>query len=186
MVWTADIKGSEWTVAIGGFGNVSVGDVDAFLECLTEATAPAVYQVFDADRIAGREHLFFAAVNAVKAVQSGSAISRSLAIETLLYASCDNQISKALDATGISGSTSRVALVVLARGRKAAEGAFDRASLELGGADDSVLGLDADKIERVKDIFGVTDAEIEAVGGSDEEALCRLLVERGALLALRR
>lgn len=186
MVRTAEIKGSEWAVSIGGFRDAPIGDVDGFLARAGGAVAPAVFQVFDADNVAGWEHLFFAAVNAVKAIEAGSAISRSLAIEVLLYASCQDQISRALDVAGISPSTERVALLVLASGKEAAEGAFGRASEALGVADDSILELAAEKTDRIKKTFGVTDPELEAVGGPEVEALTRLLVERGALLPLRK
>ncbi len=186
MVRTEGIKGSDWAVSIGGFRDASIGDIDGFLERMGEAVAPALFQVFDADRVAGWEHLFFAAVNAVKAQEAGTAISRSLAIEVLLYVSCQDQISRALDLVGLTPSTERVALLVLADGEETAEKAFGRASVALGIEDDSVLGLDAEKCVRIKETFGVSDSELEAVGGSELDALMRLLVERGALLPLRR
>lgn len=186
MVRTAGVKGSDWAVSIGGFRDASIDDIDGFLERMGEAVAPASFQVFDADRVAGWEHLFFAAVNAVKAYESGSAISRSLAIEVLLYVSCQNQISRALDIVGVTPSTERVALLVLADDKKAAEKAFGRASGALGRDDDSVLRLDAEKYERIKEKFSVSDSELEAVGESELHALMWLLVERGALLTLRR
>jgi tRNA threonylcarbamoyladenosine modification (KEOPS) complex Cgi121 subunit len=187
MVRTAGVKGSDWAVSIGGFRDASIDDIDDFLERMGEAVAPASFQVFDADRVAGWEHLFFAVVNAVKAHEAGTAISRSLAIEVLLYVSCQDQISRALDLVGVTPSTERVALLVLADGKKeAAEKTFGHASMALGRDDDSVLGLDAEKCMRIKETFGVSDSEIEAVGGSELDALTRLLVERGALLPLRR
>ena len=87
MVYRAGIKGSRWNVVIGGFREVDVSDVDELLRRLGEAVSPHVFQVFDADRVAGWEHLFFSAVNAVKAFQAGAAVSKSLAVEVLLYAS---------------------------------------------------------------------------------------------------
>ncbi len=147
---------------------------------------PGRAQVFDADRVAGWEHLFFATVNAVKAHEAGTAISRSLAIEVLLYVSCQDQISRALEIVGVTPSTERVALLVLDDGKEAAEKAFGRAPVALGRDDASVLGLDAEKCVRIKETFGVSDSEIEAVGGSELDALTRLVVERGALLPLRR
>jgi tRNA threonylcarbamoyladenosine modification (KEOPS) complex Cgi121 subunit len=186
MVRTAGVKGSDWAVSIGGFRDASIGDIDGFLERMGEAVAPALFQVFDADRVAGWEHLFFAAVNAVKAHETGAAISRSLAIEVLLYVSCQDQISRALDLVGMTPSTERVALLVLADGMEVAERAFGRASVALGGEDDSVLGLDAEKCVLIKETFGVSDSELGTVGGSELYALTRLLVEKGALLPLRR
>ncbi|MCW3979733.1 MAG: KEOPS complex subunit Cgi121 [Candidatus Bathyarchaeota archaeon] len=186
MVHEAGIKGSGWHVAIGGFRGVSVADVDELLRRVEEAASPALFQLFDADRVVGWRHLFFAAVNAVKAFEGGAAISRSLEMEALLYASCQDQISQALEVVGISSESNKVGLLVLGRSPEEAEAAFERISGVLGGADDSVLEINEAKFEGIRSAFGVSDVELEAVEGPVEEALTWLVVERGALLPLRR
>jgi len=186
MVRTSTIKGSSKAVSIGGFRDVTVKDVDALLGSLSEATSPAVFQVFNASRIAGWRHLYMAAVNAVGAFESGSSISRGLGIEVLLYASCRDQISRALDVVGVGPGTDKLALVVLGEGSEEAEAAFERATGILGEADDSALELDKAKLVEVAEVFGVSDNELKAVGGGRNEALTNLLIEKGALLPLRR
>jgi len=186
MVRTSTIKGSDKAVSIGGFRSVTVNDVDELLSSLRKATSPSVFQIFDATRIAGWRHLYMAAVNAVGAFESGSPISRGLGIEVLLYASCQNQISRALDVVGVSPDTEKLGLVVLNDGPGEADAAFERAANLLGEADDSVLGLDETKFQEVVEVFGVSENELEAVGGGRDNALTSLLVEKGALLPLRR
>ena len=186
MVRTATIKGSDKAVSIGGFRGVTVNDVDDLLRNLSEATSPAVFQIFDATRIAGWRHLYMAAVNAVGAFEAGSSISRGLGIEVLLYASCQDQISRALDVVGVGPGTEEVALVVVGDGPGEAEEAFERATNHLGKADDSVLELNAVKIVEVTKVFEVSENQYEAVGGEPGDALSSLLVEKGALLPLRR
>ena len=186
MVRTSTIKGSDKAVSIGGFRGVKVNDVDELLSSLSGATSPAVFQIFDAARIAGWRHLYMAAVNAVGAFESGSPISRGLGIEVLLYASCQDQISRALDVVGVGPGTEKLALVVLRDGPSEAEAAFGKAADILGEADDSVLGLDETKFREVAKVFGVSENEFEAVGGERNKALTSLLVEKGALLPLRR
>jgi len=186
MVRTSTIKGSGKAVSIGGFRGVTVNDVDELLISLSRATAPAVFQIFDAARIAGWRHLYMAAVNAVGAFESGSPISRGLGIEVLLYASCQDQISRALDVVGVGPGTEKLALVVLSDGFGEAEAAFERATDILGETDDSVLGLDETKFQEIAELFGVSENEFEAVGGGRDQALTSLLVEKGALLPLRR
>ena len=185
MVRTSSIKGSDKAVSIGGFRGVTVNDVDELLNSLNKATSPAVFQIFDATRIAGWRHLYMAAVNAVGAYESGTTISRGLGIEVLLYASCQDQISRALDVVGVDSDTAKLALVVLRDGPGEAEAAFEKAAYILGEADDSVLGLDEIKFREVAKVFGVSENELEAVGGERHEALTGLLVEKGALLPLR-
>ena len=186
MVRTSTIKGSDKAVSIGGFRGVMVNDVDKLLSCLRKATFPAVFQVFDAARIAEWRHLYMAAVNAVSAFESGSPISRGLGIEVLLYASCQNQISRALDVVGVGPDTEKLALVVLGDGLGEAEAAFERSADILGEADDSVLELDEIKLREITTVFGVSENELEAVGSKRDNALTSLLVEKGALLPLRR
>jgi tRNA threonylcarbamoyladenosine modification (KEOPS) complex Cgi121 subunit len=186
MVQTATIKGSDMAVSIGGFRGVKVNDVDELLSSLSGATSPAVFQIFDAARIAGWRHLYMASVNAVGAFESGSPISRGLGIEVLLYASCQDQISRALDVVGVGPGTEKLALVVLKEGLGDAEAAFEKAADFLGEVDDSVLGLDEEKFREVIKVFGVSENELEAVGGERDKALTSLLVEKGALLPLRR
>ena len=186
MVQTATIKGSDKAASIGGFRGVTVNDVDELLSSLSRATSPAVFQIFDATRIAGWRHLYMAAVNAVGAFESGSSISRGLGIEVLLYASCQDQISRALDVVGVGTGTEKLALVVLGNGPGEAGAAFGKAAGILGEADDSVLGLDEKKFLEIAKVFGVSENELEAVGGERDKALTSLLVEKGALLPLRR
>jgi tRNA threonylcarbamoyladenosine modification (KEOPS) complex Cgi121 subunit len=186
MVRTSTIKGSDNAVSIGGFRGVTVNDVDELLSSLSRAISPAVFQIFDATRIAGWRHLYMAAVNAVGAFESGSSISRSLGIEVLLYSSCQDQISRALYVVGVGPDTVNLGLVVLKDGLDEAEAAFAKAANILGEADDSVIELDKKKIREIVEIFGVSANELEAVGGERDEALTSLLVEKGALLPLRR
>lgn len=186
MVRTSAIKGSDKAVSIGGFRGVPVNDVDELLSSLHRATSPAVFQIFDATRIAEWRHLYMAAVNAVGAFESGSPISRGLGIEVLLYASCQDQISRALEVIGVGPDTEKLAMVVLSNGPGEAEAAFERAAYLLGEADDSVLELDRIKFREISKVFGVSENALEAVGGERDEALTSLLVEKGALLPLRR
>lgn len=186
MVYTSCIKGAGQAVCVGGFRGVAVDDVEGLLRRVGEAVSPHVFQLFDADCVAGREHLYFAAVNAVKAFQTGAAVSRSLAVEVLLYASCQDQISQAFSILGLSSSTVRVALMVMAEDAEAAEGAFEEASGLIGTPDDSVLAVDDPKLEGLMRVYSISDLELEAVGGPRGEALALTLVERGALLPARR
>lgn len=186
MVHFAGIKGSGWFAAIGGFKGGNWEDVEELLYMARDEAQGTTFQLFDADRVAGWRHLYFAAVNAVGASEKGTLISRSLAIEALLYASCQDQISRAFEVMGLSPKTKRIALLVLAQDPEEAIQAFERISRVLREEDDSALMIDAGKFGEIKETFGVSDLELEAVGGPREEALTKLVVERGALLPIRR
>ena len=183
-LWVSGIKGSLWFVAIGGFRVGMVKDPKALVGAVSGAAAPHPAQIVDAERVAGREHLFMAAVNAAKSAETGMAVSKSVSVEALLYASAQDQITKAIRILGVSSKSKTIALVVFAHGREEAESAYRDAAKHLGDEDDGVLEIDKTKVASLKETYGVGDEELEVVGGP--EALGRLIVERGALLSLRR
>jgi len=183
-VWVLDVKGSPWFVAIGGFRVKPIGDPKALVKAEGDAASPCQAQILDASKVAGREHLFLSAVNAAKSTETGLAVSKSITVETLLYASAQDQITKALAALGVKVKSTSVALMVFANSRADAEAGYGKAAVLLGEEDDGVLELDDEKAAALKKAYGIGDAELESAGG--DRALGGLIVERGALLSLRR
>jgi len=186
LVHKAKIKSSDWTLYIGGFKEVSIDNVDEIISLIEKASSPYIFQLLDADRVAGWEHLYYAAVNAVRAFETDTAISKSLAIEVLLYASCKDQISQALDFLGVKPSTRRVVLLLMGCEQGEMEDAFRQASELLGDEDDSVLEIDSYKFEELRRLYSISELELEAAGGRSFTALTGLLIERGALLSIRK
>jgi len=183
-VWISGIKRSDWFVAIGGLRVANVGDPRALVKAVGDAAAPQLAQIVDACKVAGRDHLFMAAVNAARSTETGFAVSKSITVEVLLYASAQAQITKALARMGVTVSTRSIALMVFAHNQREAEEAYSRAAKLLGTEDDSVLDIDLDKEKVLREAYGIGDEELEAAGG--QGALSGLIVERGSLLSLRR
>ena len=183
-MWVSGIKGSDWFVAIGGFKIPNIADTRALVKAVGDAASPQLAQIVDASRVAGRDHLYMAAVNAARSTETGLAVSKNITVETLLYASAHDQISKALTQMGINAGTKEIALMIFSHGQKEAVDAYDKAAKLLGIGDDNVLEIDAEKVETLRKAYGISDEEIEAAGSS--ESLCGLIVERGSLLSLRR
>jgi KEOPS complex subunit Cgi121 len=174
-------------VAIAGFRNVKIKDVNRFLENIRKKVKEAHVQFFDAKLIASHQHLHFAALNALKAFEKKLNISNSLDVEALLYASAQRQIKKAVDVLGIKPDSSQIAVLVMAENKQRADVALETVSgLMSGERDDDVLELTAEKFEGVKTLFGVSDLEVEAKlrkEGLEREALVDLVIEHVALLA---
>jgi len=183
-MWVSCIKESPWFVAIGGFRVKRVKEPNALVEAISVAVAPRLAQIVDAKKVAGREHLFMAAVNAAKSTETGRAVSTSINVEALLYASAQDQITKALRMLGVSLKSTTIALIVFAHSQEEVKSTYSKAAKHLGEEDDGVLEIDDLKAVSLKEMYEVGDEELEAVGGP--EALGRLIVERGALLTLRR
>jgi len=171
--------------SILGFRKVRVSDVEAFLRTVRGAASPAEVQIFDADRVAGWRHLFFATVNALRAFKSGRNVSGGLAVEILIYASGQGQIDRAIEMLGVKESTSNLAVLIVGADesivKKAATGVSDAVS---GTVDEKVLEIGSEeKFQGLASLFGIAREELgTVVSKSPEEALTLLVIERGALL----
>lgn len=185
-----EIEGNHKYIAVAGFKNVKITDVNAFLNAVRQKIRDTCVQFFDARFIATEEHLFFAALNALRAFESKLSISNSLAMETLLFASAQRQITKATDILGIKAESQRVAVLIIGETQQTATTTLERISkIVPGERDDSVLELNKEKFEAVRRLFGISDFELNAKlekTGLENEALVDLVIEHVALLATQR
>jgi KEOPS complex subunit Cgi121 len=177
-------------VAITGFRDVKIKDANSLLDLVREKTESTEVQFFDAELIAGWEHLYFAVLNALKAFENGLNISNNLAIEILLYASAQRQINKAVELVGIKSISSNIAVVVLAGTEFKVDKALETVShLILGKRNDSVLELTNEKFDGIKKLFCISETEMNAKlekKGMEKRALTNLVIEHVALLAIQR
>ena len=186
MVRTRRVTDTALHIAVAGARGVDVRDVDATLDEVRELVGDAAFQLFDAEMVAGWRHLYHATVNAALAIQRGSAVSKSVDVETILYASCQDQISKAFTMMGLSPQVKNVGVLVISENPSEAKRLATQIAEHLGSPDDEVLDVTSGKFERLKDVFEVGDEALATVGGDPYEALTSLVVEKGALLPLRR
>jgi len=169
-------------VSILGFKN-KVIDVDQFVEKVRGAAKPASVQVFDADRVAGFEHLFFAALNALRSFSQKKNIAGTIDLEILLYASGQRQIRKAFEMVGVKSGTSKVAVLILADDKSKVQDAEESVSRLIDGVrDDRVLEeRRQEKIRRLMELKSLSYGK-----KADYETVTKLIIERGALLVTRR
>ncbi|MFB6282007.1 MAG: KEOPS complex subunit Cgi121 [Haloferacaceae archaeon] len=157
---------------------VETDDVDGFVGDLGAIgdRHGATVQAFDARYVVGRAHLERALACADRARERGEGIARERGVEVLLYAAGRRQIDRALT-MGI-GAGRTPAVVLVDGGDEAAAADAVRALPATEPA--STLGeYDPD---RVREFFGVSDAELAAADGD----LAALVGERVALLAVDR
>lgn len=176
-------------ITIIGFKNVRIENITAFLEIFRRKKRKASAQFFDAKRVAGPEHLYFAALNALNAFEKKTNISNHLAVEALLYASAQRQIKKAMEMLGIKQGSKEVAVLILAENRLENDACISLVSKMIHGErDDRVLELTDQKIKTIKKLFRLSNLEIEAKlkrEGLEQQALTDLVIERVALLATK-
>lgn len=175
---------------ITGFRNIHIKDCKSLSQTLTGMLPrDCEVQFFDAALVATWEHLYFAVLNAIMNLRSTRGISKSIAVESVLYASAQRQIQKAIDFIGLKPNCENAAVVIIGENAESVKAGLEAASKLVGAQpDDSVLELSKVKMGRIRKDFDITDAELCAAtarGVSDEQAIVDLVVERVALLSTR-
>ncbi len=180
-----NIKKYDAFVEITGFRGVLIKDSSEIADIIHELrNQEAVVQFLDSDLVASWEHLYFAVIDALLGFKNSSNLSKSLAIEIALYASAQRQIHKAIEIIGVKSGRANVALVILGKNEVKVRASLESVTKRLRKKpDESVLELSKAKIEKIRRVFGISDAEMAAVSSDFETAIVNLVVERMALLA---
>lgn len=181
------LKEYDSHVMIAGLRDVKIRAPEVLLRQLRTSATGVEAQVFDARGIAGRDHLRFAVINALKSWAQGRQVTDSLAVEVLLYASAQRQIKNAIASLGVSPESRNLAVVAIAKDRHALERLeADLPSLSNGRPDESIL--EEGDTEAIRRTFGITDDQVRALLRRDvtqREALLRLVIEKMALLSVQ-
>ncbi len=176
-------------VGITGFRNVAVSKLDELLKPHRgKEHKDVAVQFFNADLVATWEHLYFAVLDALMAFRTKRNISKSLAVEFMLYASAQRQIRKAIDRIGVKTGRSNIAIVVSGENRDAVESTLSSISaLFQKEQDDKVLEFSLAKVQMIRKSFGITETELKVVTERDdkERSLVNLVIERMALLSTK-
>jgi tRNA threonylcarbamoyladenosine modification (KEOPS) complex Cgi121 subunit len=171
---------------ITGFKNVKFSDAESFLKATRKKKSDLELQFFDADTVASQKHLYFAVLNALQAFKNKTNISKSQAVETMLYASAQRQIQRAIERCGIKPQTTAMAVTVVGADPAEIKTLLWEISLCIGEKpDEAVLEITKDKLEKIKETFQVSTEEIKSTinDGNQKDAVVDLVVERVALLA---
>jgi tRNA threonylcarbamoyladenosine modification (KEOPS) complex Cgi121 subunit len=171
-----------------GFSNPRISDPEKTLDQLRSARTNVQVQLLKADLVAGPEHLRFAARNALRSFKGKSPRSKSLAVEYLLYISCQRQISKAISLLGVQPKDDRVLLVGLSESKEALQELEKESKSMMGDSSDRLVDIGSKrKLTAIRHAYDISTREMNATrfeGESDEQVVKRLIVERSALLNL--
>ncbi len=133
-------------------------------------------QTFDADVIYGRLHLVSAYDHAVRSFAEGTNSTNSLGLETLLYASGEYQIQKALAKMGVKPETTSIACIVANDSSTNLEKVISEILEQTGfERDDLVLEGNREPLR----LFGINDREAETV---NPDRYGDLILERVAMV----
>lgn len=171
-----------------GFVDVRISNPDVALKELRRKIGDSEVQIMRADRVAGPEHLFIAAENAIRAVRQGRGRSNSLAMETLLFTSGQRQISRAVDLLGVTPQTKEIVVTILSKQSPSENKLTSLAQSVLGGKrQDTVIEVSSSKkIRELSTTYGISSKELAAAQLPSEKTnslVKRLIVERSALLS---
>jgi tRNA threonylcarbamoyladenosine modification (KEOPS) complex Cgi121 subunit len=148
-------------------------------------------QFVDLDKVPGSRYLFVAAYNALKSFSSKHPISRSLAMEILLYVSASRQIVEALKRVGITLETKKIATLAVgpSANEVSATATFLEEIMQRKSADQLLDEWPTTRIQNVRSAFDIRDKELNAILDEREKpirGLERLAIERSALLAVKK
>ncbi|NYT21384.1 MAG: hypothetical protein GKC07_06260 [Methanomicrobiales archaeon] len=157
-----------------------IRDPETFLtEVRDIATRHRVHIIlFNASNMAGMAHVRSALEHAFRAFSSGSTISNSVEMEAFLYASGSRQCQIGIR-FGVHAGMNDTYLCICPASSEALEELLDLGEL----CGDDWEGVTPDKMERLQELFGITDEELAVVGPS---RITELVLERVALLEVYR
>lgn len=171
---------------ITGFRNVSIKDPEGFVKSfLAEKQQDVFVQFFNAELVATWEHLFFAAINALLAHRNKRNISKTIAMETVIYASAQRQIRKALALLGVKSSSANIAIIILSGKPASIQDTLSAIKKYFNAEpDETVLELTEEKVHYICKSFGITENELKAVTKKNDirQATVDLIIEKMALL----
>jgi len=145
-------------------------------------------QFINCQFIAGSHHLVSAAQNALNAWEGDYAISRSLSVEIILYASGQRQISKALDKLGIENLPEKLLIVVLGRESSEVEQYIKGLVKSIGDAQEPMFPISDQRIQQISEYFDIGNEEILAISETESiedrwKALSKCVVSRVSMVA---
>jgi tRNA threonylcarbamoyladenosine modification (KEOPS) complex Cgi121 subunit len=146
-------------------------------------------QFLDPSLIVDDMHLVSAAQNAVNALSGNYTISRSLAVEIVVYSSGTKQIGKALQALGVKDGLPSLVLVIVGRGPEIVSSCLESLTNQVGPEVSTPFAMDTRKMQTIMDYFGVTNSELQLFKTSldardTRSALSRCVVSRVSQVAV--
>ncbi|UCG69595.1 MAG: hypothetical protein JSV09_00795 [Thermoplasmata archaeon] len=163
-------KSQNKITIMGGRGRIDSADM--FIKKAREyiKEGDVLLQFLDADKVLGKEHIYSAFEHADRAFERGDNISTTKAMEILIYAAGEPQISNALEKIGLKDGCERIAII--AQDDLDIDGLLTHLDLKM---DDEVLEFSEQKLKA----FGISEKEISAV---EKTKISDLILERVAMV----
>ncbi|KXA95142.1 hypothetical protein AKJ65_02455 [candidate division MSBL1 archaeon SCGC-AAA259E19] len=136
-------------------------------------------QIFNARRIAEKQHLIHASKLALEAWEKGKSFANSLRIELTCWTAALRQIDKAIDRVGVKENSKEFASLTVGKNKQKVEKVNSTINrvLEIE-PDDKILKINKEKVENLKKAFDISPKQL--INFSPKEAI----LEKIALLSL--
>jgi tRNA threonylcarbamoyladenosine modification (KEOPS) complex Cgi121 subunit len=174
---------------ITGFKNICSKQATTYLEDNRKTQPQNIWiQFFNSDLIATSEHLYFAILNALYAFKNQTNFSKNLAMETLLYASTQHQIQKAIQTIGLTPNVPEIAITIIGNNTQQIRTTLNNISTALHTEPcDTVLDLTQKKMCQIQQAFNITPSMIETTTKNKNTnlALVNIVIEKIALLSTK-
>jgi KEOPS complex subunit Cgi121 len=177
-------------VGIGELRNETKKGKDELISLSSTLTREStVVQFFNPSLIAGPFHLLSAAQNAINAVRGDYAISRSLNVEIIVYASAQRQIERAFETMGVEDDLETIAVVVINGRKDSVQDCIEQLFNEIGSDIEPAFSHDRKQMIRIMEVFEVSDTELRTFTDSDnidelKHALVRCIVSRVSMVGI--
>lgn len=162
-------------------GHAQTPKVEEILKVLVETGKiyDTTNQIFDASRIAGKEHIVHAVKMALDAREAGREFADSPNIELICWTAGSKQIDLAIDRVGLREDTREVAVATVGKDREATIKSQEKILKKLQiDADEDVLKVDEKKATTIRKVFSLSKSQL------DIAPLKEIMLERIALLSL--
>ena len=179
-----------YTVGVAEIRNAHGSTKDQLVELASDQIDDLLaIQFLDSSLIVDSNHLLSASQNALNAWNGDYAISRSLALEIVVYTSTQKQIGKALDLFGVKDKRNSIALVVVGVTTEQVENGINDLVSRIGTEIKNPFDTDDARLSRLMEYYGVTYTELETLTDSKmvndlQEALSKCVASRVSLVAV--
>jgi len=185
-----DIPEFETKIMITALINHNL-DPQSILTSIRREFDEATIQFVDLEKTVGHRHVLLASYNALKSWSLDRMISRSLAVEILLYISAERQITDAIARIGVNTATKRIGVIATSSSDEIFPSIKEHLAKSFNeDCNDELLDeWTEERCKRVRETFGISDKEIETVtrsGDSIQQSIQRLTIEKSALLIVRK
>ena len=161
-------------------GSCTIEHVESFISKVQQFAKNnhILIQLFNAEKIYGKNHLLSAAQHALRSEKEGRMTTNSVEMEIFLYASGERQIKLAIPKMGVTSGFNNIAVlfIIPSHSIKNEETLVNSffSTLQIK-RDDNVLNGD----EKTLHLFGITDTEIQTVS---KQKYDKLILEKIALI----